>query len=104
MSSPRLHSATPLSICDFAAIGFPSHVATMPGNMSALSLEYASALQLSVNALSRDPLHHTYTAAQNCQSISRLNLPLLSTALVPALALLDEQVHGGGIETRTLIP
>src|SRR6185437_16848965 len=104
MSPPRLRLATPLTVCDFTTVGFPSHVARMPGNMSALSLEHALVPQLSINALFRDALHHAYTVAQNCQSVPRLNLPLLSTARVPVLAWLDEQVHGSCLETRTLIP
>ena len=72
--------------------------------MFALSPDHASASELSVNAASLYPLHHTYAVAENCQSVSRLNVPLLSTAVVPVLALLDEQGQASCIETRTLIP
>lgn len=67
--------------------------------MFALSPDHASASELSVNAASLYPLHHTYAVPENCQAVSRPNLPLLSTAVVPVLALLDEQGQARGMET-----
>ena len=84
---------------DLATACFPSHVDGMPRNIFALRPEQASAPHLSINVLSLDPLNHTYTLAQKCNPVSRFNLPLLSTAVVPALALLDEQTNASSIKT-----